>query len=320
MYSEPEWSQAISQTGIIEVMKDGKIISSIPLVAGTKFMTIGRLPENDISLEHQSISRKHAIIQFGPRNTAFMYDLGSSHGTFVNKKQIPPFQFVKINSRNAVFNFGASSRLFVLLLDDLINEEVPESNDTDSSRIAVTEFFEAHSIPVKSITFGRSDELITCICNFSEYISIDSSESSQISSSGATKDEALSNFYEDSFNFLYRLDFIDVKQKNGHDSEDSVSEHDFYDQLDTTPKIDKSSNDALSEEQIITLRDKFEVDVERIQLNIDELKFKIAELDNHIVDDLDVYVQDLKKTELENDIEKCNKNLEVAKKVKQDLV
>lgn len=317
MYSEPEWSQETSQSGIIEILKDGKVLKTISIATGTKSLTIGRLPENDISLEHQSISRKHAIIQFGPRNTAFICDLDSSHGTFINKKQIPSSQFVKITSGNAVVHFGASSRLFVLHLEETsAKEPISDPKKMKSSQAAVTEFFSAHSISFKSIIFNRSEDIITCTCDFSVYISIDSSEPSQISSSGTSKEEALCNFYEDSFNFLLRLGVIDVSNLNDtSDSEDNSSEDDFYNQVKIAPKTVKSSNEALSEEQVISLRDQFKSEAENILLVINNFKMKISALESEIVDDLDVYVQDLKKVELENDIEKCNIRLIAAEQV-----
>lgn len=319
MYTEPEWSQATSQSGTIEVLKDGKIIEKIPISSGSKFLSVGRLPENNISLEHESISRMHAIIQFGPRNTGFIYDLGSTHGTFLNKKRIPSSQFIKIASGNAVIHFGASTRLFVLHLDETTDEEVvSDSKKLKSHRVIVTEFFSAHSIPFKSIISSRSDEgCFICSCDFSEYISIDSSETLRISSSGTTKDEALSNFYEDCYNFILRVGLIDAVQSDDvSDSTDDSSEDDFYTQDKSVPKTIKSNSEALSEEQIISLRDRFKAEVEDIHREIENLEMKLTTLEHEIVDDLDVYVQDLKKTELRADIEKCNSKHAAAKIVK----
>lgn len=43
----------------------------------------------------------------------FVYDLGSTHGTFVNKKQVPAFEYVKLQPNDMV-RFGQSTRWFVL--------------------------------------------------------------------------------------------------------------------------------------------------------------------------------------------------------------
>ena len=44
-----------------------------------------------VPLEHPSISRLHAVLQFRGRDSAaFLYDAGSSHGSFLNKQRLPP--------------------------------------------------------------------------------------------------------------------------------------------------------------------------------------------------------------------------------------
>jgi two-component system response regulator AtoC len=44
-------------------------------------LTIGRAPDNDISINHPSISRKHAVLHVG--SAVWIEDLGSANGTFV---------------------------------------------------------------------------------------------------------------------------------------------------------------------------------------------------------------------------------------------
>ncbi|MHB0977498.1 MAG: FhaA domain-containing protein [Candidatus Aquicultorales bacterium] len=49
--------------------------------------SIGRSPENDIVLPDQSVSRRHAEIRVG-EGGAFVRDLGSKNGTFVNGRKV----------------------------------------------------------------------------------------------------------------------------------------------------------------------------------------------------------------------------------------
>ncbi len=53
--------------------------------AEKSFLVMGRLPVCDIELEHPSVSRYHAVVQFSLADEAKLFDLGSSHGTFLNK-------------------------------------------------------------------------------------------------------------------------------------------------------------------------------------------------------------------------------------------
>ncbi len=73
----------------METMKNGQIIGEQDLEASCcKF---GRAPGCDVVLEHPSISRLHAVIQFGgPDGLPSLYDAGSVHGSFINKKRVKP--------------------------------------------------------------------------------------------------------------------------------------------------------------------------------------------------------------------------------------
>ena len=72
----------------LEVMKNGQIMETRE-VSGRGSFTFGRTPGSDFVLEHPSASRLHAVLQYrGADGQAFLYDAGSAHGTFLNKKQI----------------------------------------------------------------------------------------------------------------------------------------------------------------------------------------------------------------------------------------
>ena len=316
MYSEPEWSQATTKSGFLEILKEGKIIGTISIPQGTKMLTFGRLPENIVTLDHDSISRNHAVLQFGPRDTAFIYDLGSSHGTFLNKKQLLSGQYVRITSGNAMIRFGASSRCYILNLEENLDEETASaSGSAQTSReycTSVSGFFSEHEISFEKIEVIRIGNLTSCSLDFSEYVSIDSSETSRITSTGASKEEALDNFYEDSYNFLSRLGFIDKKKKIDYKSDSEHSDDDFYnyDQMET-----KKSNVSLSENELLTLRNHSKSKMIIIQAEIDKFLSQLDALEHEVVDDFDVFVQDLKKDELKKDIEKRKKLLEITENV-----
>ena len=106
----------------------------------------GRLPVCDVALEHPSISRYHAILQHRPQEEKrreaggtgegeggkgererrvdvlscrpsesgfYVYDLASTHGTYLNKNMIRPRSYYRVRVGQMI-RFGGSSRLFVL--------------------------------------------------------------------------------------------------------------------------------------------------------------------------------------------------------------
>ena len=69
-------------------MKNGQIMEN-KAVHEKAHYTFGRSPSSDIVLEHPSSSRLHAVLVYRATDgQAFLYDAGSAHGSFLNKKQI----------------------------------------------------------------------------------------------------------------------------------------------------------------------------------------------------------------------------------------
>ncbi|CAG9536161.1 unnamed protein product [Cercopithifilaria johnstoni] len=125
-----------------EVIKNGIIIDSVNFEKrkAETFIVIGRLPSCDIQLEHPTISRHHCILQYGDdlmNRTGkgwYIYDLGSTHGTRLNKKRIPPKQFIRIRV-GYIMQFGGSSRIMTLFGPDSDTEEEWEYSPTEMRRL-----------------------------------------------------------------------------------------------------------------------------------------------------------------------------------------
>lgn len=69
-------------------------------------ITIGRSRKNYIRLRHPSVSRLHAVI-FWKQDRYFIRDYGSSVGTFVNRRKIPPHQPVQLKNGDEI-KFGVA--------------------------------------------------------------------------------------------------------------------------------------------------------------------------------------------------------------------
>ncbi|KAG0168172.1 Kanadaptin [Apophysomyces sp. BC1015] len=120
-YEKPTWAGVASFDYGFEVLKGGVTVEN---VKGPKkdYITIGRLPLCDIQMEHPSISRYHAILQFNEDGDAFLYDLNSAHGTRLNKKAVPAREHVRLQAGDQL-RFGESTRLCIF------ETEKPESDE-----------------------------------------------------------------------------------------------------------------------------------------------------------------------------------------------
>lgn len=141
-YNEPTWSATPQAPYVLTVIKNGTIIEAIQL-SHKPYHVFGRLPSCDVQFEHPSISRYHAILQYRPADEEadpntdgksrptenvsisssvstnpkekgfYVYDLGSTHGTFINKSKIQMRCFYRLRLGQMV-KFGGSSRSFLL--------------------------------------------------------------------------------------------------------------------------------------------------------------------------------------------------------------
>ncbi|KAJ3064827.1 hypothetical protein HDU98_011814, partial [Podochytrium sp. JEL0797] len=126
-YDPPEWSALCppESSFSFEILKNGSIVETVKV--SKPVMLLGRLPTCDLSQEHASISRHHAVIQ-SSATQLFLFDLGSAHGTFVNKQRVAARMHVRVREGDLV-RFGASSRFFVVVGGPVGEEEVVEEEE-----------------------------------------------------------------------------------------------------------------------------------------------------------------------------------------------
>ena len=60
-------------------------------------LTIGRTPPNEVVVPHPKVSRNHAIIRMLKPGEHYLIDAGSTNGTFLNGRRIPPDKYVQLN-------------------------------------------------------------------------------------------------------------------------------------------------------------------------------------------------------------------------------
>ncbi|KAM3209331.1 hypothetical protein ACQJBY_063797 [Aegilops geniculata] len=89
-----------------------KAASSKILTSKKGAYMFGRIDLCDFMLEHPTISRFHAVLQFRNDGQVFLYDLGSTHGSSINKTQVKKKMYTPIHVGD-VIRFGQSSRLYI---------------------------------------------------------------------------------------------------------------------------------------------------------------------------------------------------------------
>ena len=122
-YVEPEWGGLPSSDFSLEVLKDGAIVDVVDC-RGRSRLALGRTPDNDVVLEHPSSSRLHAVLQFSEGgDEIFLYDAGSTHGTFVNRRKLKSRVHAPVFVGDQI-RFGQSSRTFIVAgAQELMPEE-----------------------------------------------------------------------------------------------------------------------------------------------------------------------------------------------------
>ena len=100
-YKVPKWSGVPSEVYCFEVLKSGQILESIDL-STKSFYVFGRVSTCDIRMANTTVSGYHAILQYRSQESEsnpigfYIYDLGSTHGTFLNTNRIKSNMYVRV--------------------------------------------------------------------------------------------------------------------------------------------------------------------------------------------------------------------------------
>jgi hypothetical protein len=123
-YTVPDWARHSPEAlrYSLEVIKDGAVVDEIELLSQEdpqkpqikSYYILGRQPDIvDILLEHPSLSRQHAVLQFRDDDALMCLDFNSAQGTFVNKVQLEQGVYQRIYVGD-ILKFGQSTRLYVV--------------------------------------------------------------------------------------------------------------------------------------------------------------------------------------------------------------
>ncbi|CAF1204236.1 unnamed protein product [Adineta ricciae] len=157
-YTVPESSALPPVELTLEVLRNGAIIDYVPL-SNRPYTVFGRAPDSDVVLEHPTVSRYHAIIQYksefehGQSPGLYLYDCGSTHGTFVNKKRLESKVYVRIKI-GYLIKFGQSTRLYIVQGDS--SEEADVINASTGDDVTHEQMKQFHAKRAKMLASVRA--------------------------------------------------------------------------------------------------------------------------------------------------------------------
>ncbi|XP_061344351.1 protein phosphatase 1 regulatory inhibitor subunit PPP1R8 homolog [Gastrolobium bilobum] len=116
-WQPPDWAIE-PRPGVfyLEVLKDGLVLDRINLdrrrhIFGRQIQTC------DFVLDHQSVSRQHAVVIPHKNGSIYVIDLGSAHGTFVANERLTKDSPVELEVGQSL-RFAASTRIYILRKND----------------------------------------------------------------------------------------------------------------------------------------------------------------------------------------------------------
>ncbi|KAL0809234.1 hypothetical protein ABMA28_011453 [Loxostege sticticalis] len=143
-YKEPKWS-GLAPDGsdyFLEVLKSGCILDKVDLTK-KPYYVFGRLANCDVVMAHPTISRHHCVIQYKafaeegePPSGWYLYDLGSTHGTFLNKERLKASHYTRVRVGHQL-KFGSSTRTYIMMGPDFDCEGESELSVTEIKQRAL---------------------------------------------------------------------------------------------------------------------------------------------------------------------------------------
>jgi pSer/pThr/pTyr-binding forkhead associated (FHA) protein len=157
-YNTPESSAIPPVEYTLEVLRNGTIIDYISL-SHRPYTVFGRSPDSDVVLDHPTISRYHALVQYksefehGQPAGLYLYDCGSTHGTFMNKKRLEPKVYVRIKI-GYIIKFGQSTRLYLVQGDS--SAEADNVNNSTGDDVTHEQMKQFHAKRAKMLAAVRA--------------------------------------------------------------------------------------------------------------------------------------------------------------------
>ncbi|CAD5217819.1 unnamed protein product [Bursaphelenchus okinawaensis] len=136
-FAPPSWAEMppTSSDLSVELLSNGVLKDTVKLkdVAGRKsYVTIGRAEVCDIRVDVSEASRIHCYMQYGEAFDGrgwYVFDKGSTHGTYINKQELPKGVFFRAKPGSVLQIAKANYHLFITGTDEKIEREPAETKN-----------------------------------------------------------------------------------------------------------------------------------------------------------------------------------------------
>ncbi|KAJ2493786.1 hypothetical protein IWW37_000172 [Coemansia sp. RSA 2050] len=276
-------------------------------------------------MDHVSISRHHAVMQFtDDQLLPSLVDLGSSHGSFVNKRQIPSHQPLNLRIGDQI-RFGASSRIWILGSPDPLDTPNADSDTREHKAARSMEYGDpvkylksvlrdlGHEYcPEQSASDQEEDTDHSSGRQVTVRIGLPLADESGNTIYGIAQASRLADAERlaciDALEGLDQHGYLDAQNKHqphNDDDNDDNGDDDFYDQTKPTPQSDVETFDTLTDK----LHKTNEVIV-RMQGELDSLLRPNGGSEEVPGDELDAFMSALAQKERLDAQKKLTKKLE----------
>ena len=147
-FSVPDWSAPPPRPVTLEVLETGVIERVLDLSQKPTY-SLGRSPDFcDFAFDEPLMSRRHAVIQHRADGALFVFDLGSTHGTFLNKRRVPAGEFVQLRAGDFLRFGPRENRFFIVQVEreeqpdlDVETQQAAEPKETFNAEKAALEAY-----------------------------------------------------------------------------------------------------------------------------------------------------------------------------------
>ncbi|KAI9305675.1 hypothetical protein BJ944DRAFT_230182 [Cunninghamella echinulata] len=294
-YNKPDWAGVACFDYSLEIIKGGV---SIDRIRGPRkdFVTIGRLPLCDILMEHPSLSRYHAVIQFNQEGDAFLYDLESGYGTQVNKKSIAARNYVPLKSGDQI-RFGESTRLCIFDIEKP-QDSVDDDDENDDALQSEEEILLKHRTRAADVEHSVEDDDDQGVSWGFQEDAVEEDDEDEDERGQSTKSDAHLLSIESE-----KMAIAEAKRRR-KDLEtmfgDDDSDEELYDKTNTKKrKAMKKEQKAETHDDLAKKQLEAEIKINELREKIENKKFEDDESKKKAKDegdDLDSYMENLSKT------------------------